>query len=748
MQFNLTIATKLAIAYGLFLAPIGYLGYQMVADKESSIDFARKETLGVRYIAEVRSVQDAVVRGADMIGLVERVRANETANGPDLKTATATDALLKALAGADHATAAQAASDLIGKAADGSNLTLDPDLDSFYTQDALTVKVPAAVAGVASLATSVAGTAGHDISLDDQVTIGIQGGALQPALDGLASDIESAVQGNPDKTVDGAVTASVAKVTATAKAVMASLADHAKATDAQAVALPLLDAITEAGAADAREVEHLLNRRIAGFRSAELLSAGIALVLFLAAIVYVLIVVQRGAINPLRVLTTTMRRLAERDLEVEVGGLTRGDEVGAMARAVQVFKDNMIQADALTAASVKEQAARDRRQLAMDNYTQDFGTSISGVMASLGHSASKMLAAAGAMSEAAIRTRDNTSTSVEGANASARDLNSVAVAAEQMTASIREISRQVGHVTSAVRTAVDLASETDAKVAGLATTADRIGDVVRLISGIAGQTNLLALNATIEAARAGEAGKGFAVVASEVKALATQTARATDQIGTQIVAIREATDAAVGAVRQVSVAIGQVESVATAIATAVEQQAAATGEISNSVQNVTMATTTSAQAMDQVLTVAEQADTASRSVLTAADEVGQTANTLRVEVNDFLAAMKRSDNTERRAYERLPGGGAAATLTLPGLADIKTVVRDISRGGIALMCRSIAPPGTEVKVGLPAGGNVSGRVVRSHDGIITVVFRQNETSLASVDRAVEAIRQKASLAAA
>ena len=199
--------------------------------------------------------------------------------------------------------------------------------------------------------------------------------------------------------------------------------------------------VGEAGAADAREVEHLLNRRIAAFRSAEILSAGIALALFLAAIVYVLIVVQRGAINPLRVLTTTMRRLAERDLKVEIGGLTRADEVGGMARAVQVFKDNMIQAEALTAASVKEQAARDRRQAAMDAHTQDFGTSISGVMASLGKSAGKMLAAADAMSEAATRTRDSTSSAVEGANASARDLNSVAVAAEQMTASIREISR-------------------------------------------------------------------------------------------------------------------------------------------------------------------------------------------------------------------------------------------------------------------------------------------------------------------
>ena len=642
MQFSLTIAAKLVVAYGLFLAPIGYLGYQTVSDKESNIDFAKKEVIGVRYIAEVRGVQDAVVRGADMAGLAARIKANETARGADLKTTAAAVALLQALAGTGRDEAARAAADLIGKSADGSNLTLDPDLDSFYTQDALTVKLPAAVAGVATLTSAVVGTAGHAISVADQVTIGVQVGALRPTLDSLASDIDSAVQGNPDKTVDGAVTASMAKVTETAKVVLASLDDHARAADAQTMALPLLDALTRAGAADAGEVEHLLDARIAGFRSAEMTSGGIASALFLAAVLYVLLVVQRGAIGPLRTLTGTMRKLAECDLTVAIGGLARRDEVGGMARAVQVFKDNMIQADVLTTASIKEQAARDHRQAAMGALTRDFGTSISSVMANLGQSAGEMKIAADGMSEAATRTRNSTSESVEGANASARELSSVAAAAEQMTASIHEISRQVTHVTTAVSTAVDRALETDAKVAGLADAADRIGDVVRLISDIAGQTNLLALNATIEAARAGDAGKGFAVVAGEVKALATQTARATEQIGVQIVAIRAATDEAVGAVREVSVAIGQVASVATAIAAAVEQQAAATQEISSNVQSVTMATTTSAQAMEQVFTVAEQTDTASRSVLVAAAEVSQTATTLRVEVNDFLSAMKRA----------------------------------------------------------------------------------------------------------
>jgi methyl-accepting chemotaxis protein len=399
----------------------------------------------------------------------------------------------------------------------------------------------------------------------------------------------------------------------------------------------------------------------------------------------------------------------------------------------------LLRADLLTAASVKEQATRDRRQAAMDTHTQEFGASVSGVMAILGEAASKMHLAADEMSEAAIRTRDSTSNAVEGANASARDLNSVAVAAEQMAASINEISRQVAHVTTAVQKAVERASETDTKVASLATAADRIGDVVRLISDIAGQTNLLALNATIEAARAGEAGKGFAVVASEVKALAAQTARATGQIGTQIVAIREATSEAVGAVRDVGDAIGQVEAVATAIAAAVEQQAAATQEISSSVQSVTMATTTAAQAMEEVLTIAEQTDTASRSVLIAAEAVGNTADTLRVEVSDFLSAMKRADGDDRRAYERVPGNGAIVSLSIRGGAEAQAIVHDISRGGIGLTCGSTAPSGTEAKIGLPTGGSVSARVVRSENGLLTMTFHQDAATRALLDRALAAL---------
>ncbi len=452
--------------------------------------------------------------------------------------------------------------------------------------------------------------------------------------------------------------------------------------------------------------------------------------------------------RPITAMTMAMRRLASGDLNADVPAVDRGDEVGQMAQAMLVFRQNAQEASALRQTQDKEHALKACRQAAMDRHTQEFGTSAAGVMANLARSAEAMRRTAGDMSEAAHQTRSSAGRAAEGAATSTSNLGAVAAAAEQMSSSINEISRQVTRVTHAVNEAVGRASTTDTKVDGMAAAANRVGDVVRLITDIAAQTNLLALNATIEAARAGDAGKGFAVVAGEVKALATQTARATEDIATQVAAIRSATGETVDAVREVRTSIEEVNAVAAAIAAAVEEQATATREIASSVQTVTAATLESTKAMQEVAAIAERSDVASGMVMTGADDVAREADTLRGEVTEFLQVMARNDDEERRRYERIPGNGAKAVLRPHGAPEIHAAIADISRGGVALRCDWSASVGTDVSVELPGADEAMiARVVHARAGLLGLAFRQDPVMLRRADQALALIARRTAAAA-
>ncbi|MDR3536884.1 MAG: methyl-accepting chemotaxis protein [Acetobacteraceae bacterium] len=347
----------------------------------------------------------------------------------------------------------------------------------------------------------------------------------------------------------------------------------------------------------------------------------------------------RAICSPLASLTSDMRRLAEHDLAVAISQTARVDEVGAMARAVQVFKDNIVEADGLAAAQRAEQAEKERRQAALDRHTQDFGASVTGVMAGLTASAEGMREAAKAMAGASNDVRARAGETAASANQSSQDLASVASAIEQLTASVNEISHQISMASTIAHEAVAKAAASQAAMNGLAEAASLVGDVVRLISDIASQTNLLALNATIEAARAGDAGKGFAVVAGEVKTLATQTAKATADISGHIATIQAATRQASVTMDEVGGVIGRMNEVTSAIAAAAEEQTATTRDLASNVQGVSQATNRAAQAMTDTVGVSDTARTASDDVSTAAADIGTQASTLRAEVDRFLTAV-------------------------------------------------------------------------------------------------------------
>jgi methyl-accepting chemotaxis protein len=367
--------------------------------------------------------------------------------------------------------------------------------------------------------------------------------------------------------------------------------------------------------------------------------AALALVVALSAIVAFLI--RRLVVRPVGGLTQAVQTLADGNTAITVPATTRGDELGVMARAVEFFRQKLIEIDALRAktAAAEQESAAARRQ-AMLELADSFESSVKGVVEAVSASAVELEASAKSMSAVAEEvTRQSTAVSAATTQASA-NVSTVAAASEEMSASIAEISRQVAASSGAARSAVGETDSAANTVQELAKAAEEIGDIVRLISDIAGQTNLLALNATIEAARAGDAGKGFAVVASEVKSLATQTSRAAEDITSRIQRIQSVTGDAVTAMDGVRSTISKVEEIATTIASAVEEQSAATREISGNAGQAAMGTDEVARNVEGVRNAAGDAGSAAGQVLESSGELAQQSEALRREVDNFIARVR------------------------------------------------------------------------------------------------------------
>jgi methyl-accepting chemotaxis protein len=372
-------------------------------------------------------------------------------------------------------------------------------------------------------------------------------------------------------------------------------------------------------------------------RTIVLITAGAALLIGLV----LAWAVGRGISRPVRRMTEAMKRLAGGDTTVAVPETGRKDEMGEMAAAVQVFKDNMIEADHLRAhqEDQKKQSDAERRQLLHD-LAGKFESGVGGIIKDVTSHATELQATAQSMAATSTDASHKVSTVADASAHASENVNTVATSTEELSASIREISQQVGQSTRIIGEAVTQADATNEQVQGLADAAQKIGEVVKLINEIASQTNLLALNATIEAARAGEAGRGFAVVASEVKTLAGQTAKATEEISTQIAAIQQATQVSVASIRRITDTIATVNQNATAIASAVEQQGAATQEIARNVAQAAKGTADVNANIAGVSAAAQQTGAAATAVLSRASELSKNSEALKTYVDGFLREVR------------------------------------------------------------------------------------------------------------
>ena len=373
----------------------------------------------------------------------------------------------------------------------------------------------------------------------------------------------------------------------------------------------------------------------------QLRQIGMLVGLALLLVAGVFLMLGRSIVNPINAMTAAMRRIADGETSTAIPAQERRDEVGAMAQSVQVFKDNMIEAVRLRGEqdALKLEADAERK-LFLNRMADDFESGVRGSLDTLTGAATQMQNTSKSMSTTAeAASQQATAVAVVAEQASA-NVQTVAAATEQLSSSVSEIGRQVTQSTEIAGQAVAEANRTNLTVQGLSAAAQKIGDVVKLISDIASQTNLLALNATIEAARAGEAGRGFAVVANEVKSLASQTAKATDEISAQVGAMQGATAEAVQAIESIGRTIGAINEITSAIALAVEQQGSATTEIARNVQEAAQGTGQVSSNIIGVNQAADKTGAAASKVLGSAEQLSGQAAALRADVDRFVATIR------------------------------------------------------------------------------------------------------------
>ncbi len=694
---NLSISTRLSLSVALFVIPLALLLYFYVGEITKQIDFAVQEKQGntylrplVKILAGLNGHQDATLQAsldekkgaaaraaaADVVeqglkeldaaqaslgvslqftesGLKSRNRGQYTIEALKDKWRAITSA-----PSADTAIYQAAIADvkaMIAHAGDMSNLILDPDLDSYYTMDATLLALPQLLGRVGQInATMIPVLQARDFSDANKAQAGTFSAMINESDTGRAlADMDTAF--NEDANFYGA--------SATLKAnVQPKLDAYKVASDAYAASLQVMagsnagsassdDLLKKSGAlidstyrlwvAAVDELDILLDKRIESFtsaRNATLLEASAAITLAFAFFWDV----KRSIRHPLMRLQAAMLKIADGEMGTQVPCLDLKDELGDMARTLEIFKETSIEAEKMSEEKKWEDQARLARQAKVDEQIRRFQSTVGGLLREVSDAADVMNKMAGSL----IRSTDS---SCEKASAAASltqevtmNVSTVAAAAEELSSAINEISAQVARSTGVTGEAVSRTQEADAAVHALVSVSQRIGEIISLIENIAGQINLLALNATIESARAGEAGKGFAVVAAEVKNLATQTGKATEEITAQITEVQKVADGVVRALTHIDDSIKQVNNITTTIAAAVEEQGAVTQEIAMNINKTSNQVRQVSGNVGEVNQIANNTTADAREVLTAVQDFSARSQSLQSEVSSFLEQITKA----------------------------------------------------------------------------------------------------------
>ena len=700
---NLKISSRLLISIFFFIVPLSMLLYFYTGELTKQIDFSVQEKRGTAYLRplvnmldDINEHQVAVYKGragegsakqhaAELYKKLESdiadIEAIQAQHGealqftPEGLKARKREALtipnLKAKLGAIRSVAQSGApiSDLgplyqsladdlrgmITHAGDVSNLTLDPDLDSYYLMDIVVFAMPQAIGRYGILTGTVAPWLESHLSYDAEhvgqlasfVTMVSEADVAR-----IRGDLDTAYN-EDDKFYHDSTTLepntqgrmeSYGQSAANLTGILGGLVKNSESAGLTAFLSAAEKANNDAAElwnASTGELDVMLDERIRTYDTYRDLTLAVSLGTIAVAFAFFFYVLG-GIKKPLSQLQNAMIKIADGQLDTPVPCLKLKDELGDMARTLEIFKETAIESRSMEKEKQAEVQRESERQKSIETLINAFREKVAGLLGEVARSADSMQQAGTSLVAAADQTSSRMGTTVGAAAEASSNVEAVAAASEELTAAINEISRQVIRSSDITREAVSKTNSADATVQQLAESARRIGEVIGLISTIAEQINLLALNATIESARAGEAGKGFAVVATEVKTLATQTSKATEAITAQINEVQVVTGDVVKSLAQIQSTIIEVNSIASTIAAAVEEQGAATREIAVNIQHTSDRMQQVSTNMQEVSSVAATTNSNAHSVLQSVRDFSGQSNNLQQEVQSFLSNIAKA----------------------------------------------------------------------------------------------------------